>query len=702
MRISGKISLIVIVMSAVTLVVAGMALAVVHRYDSQLEAFKAASERAYNGEKLNRLVTAVVMDARGIYAAPSAEKAAPFAEGVLKTLDKIDALTAEWRPLVLAADLPAFDGVVTRAAEFRTFRTETARLAREVSVQAANEQGNNDKNRANRKAFQAEIDAVVAKDKADLAAIQAEIDGIGRQMTIMIVGTAFLGLAAGLLAAAAIARRELSRPISELTRSMTALAGGDLEIDLPQSKRSDEIGEMARAVEVFRSNGLSARRASTEDSVLREKTADLQVSMSHVVEAAAAGDFSRRITRTYGETSLDRFAGNVNELVAGVDRGIGETGRVIARLAQGDLTQPMTGDFQGAFAELQRNVNEALSVLQKTLGEVRSTTLEITGNSGELRSATDDLAKRTEQQAASLEQTSASLGQITVAVQTSTERAHEATVIVTQAKEAAAQSGTVVRSAVDAMGRIEQASSEIGKITNVIDEIAFQTNLLALNAGVEAARAGEAGKGFAVVAQEVRELAQRAASAAKDIKGLIAKSGAEVSTGVQLVQETGKVLGEIENRVLAITDHIHSIATAAREQATSLGEVSSAVNQMDKVTQQNAAMVQEANAATHRLSTEAETLAQMIEHFRLDQTQPVAAYAAAQARPGGSATPSRPTPVKAVATRTPAPKAATATARPVASPARKMMGSVARAFSAGSASHAAPAPAASQDNWEEF
>jgi methyl-accepting chemotaxis protein len=252
------------------------------------------------------------------------------------------------------------------------------------------------------------------------------------------------------------------------------------------------------------------------------------------------------------------------------------------------------------------------------------------------------------------------------------------------------------------MGRIEQASSEIGKITNVIDEIAFQTNLLALNAGVEAARAGEAGKGFAVVAQEVRELAQRAASAAKDIKGLIAKSGSEVSTGVQLVQETGKVLGEIENRVLAITDHIHSIATAAREQATSLGEVSSAVNQMDKVTQQNAAMVQEANAATHRLSTEAETLAQMIEHFRLDQAQPVAAYAAAQARTGAPATPSRPTPVKAVASRTPAPKAATATARPVASPARKMMGSVARAFSAGSASHAAPAPAASQDNWEEF
>ena len=701
MRIRGKISLIVIVMSVVTLVVAAMALAVVARYDSRLAAYSSASERAYNGEKLNRLVTAVVMDARGIYAAPTTAKAEPFAEGLLKTLDKIDVLTAEWRPLVPEADLPAFEAVVARAAEFRTFRTETARLARAVSVEAANAQGNTDQNRANRKAFQAEIDAVVTKDKADLAEIQAGIDGIGRQMTIMIAATALIGLAAGLLVAVSIARRELSRPISDLTRSMTALAGGDLDVDLPQARRSDEIGEMARAVEVFRSNGLTARRTSSEDGALREKTADLQVSMAHVVEAAAAGDFSRRITRTYGEPSLDRFAGNMNELVAAVDRGIGEAGRVIASLAQGDLTQPMTGDFQGAFADLQRNVNETLSVLQRTLGEVRSTTLEITGNSSELRSATDDLAKRTEQQAASLEQTSASLGQITVAVQTSTARAQEATVIVTQAKEAAAQSGTVVRSAVDAMGRIEQASSEIGKITNVIDEIAFQTNLLALNAGVEAARAGEAGKGFAVVAQEVRELAQRAARAAKDIKVLIAKSGAEVSTGVQLVQETGQVLGEIESRVLSITDHIHSIATAAREQATGLGEVSSAVNQMDKVTQQNAAMVEEANAATHRLSTEAENLAQMIGHFRLDQTHPVAAYATSSTRLVAAV---RPAPVKAAAPRTavPVPVPVSATSRPVASPARKMMGSVARAFSGGPATHATPAPAVSQDNWEEF
>jgi methyl-accepting chemotaxis protein len=237
--------------------------------------------------------------------------------------------------------------------------------------------------------------------------------------------------------------------------------------------------------------------------------------------------------------------------------------------------------------------------------------------------------------------------------------------MVTEAKDSAAESASVVRNAIDAMGRIEQASSEIGQITNVIDEIAFQTNLLALNAGVEAARAGDAGKGFAVVAQEVRELAQRAASAAKDIKSLISKSGGEVATGVKLVQATGAALGQIETRVLKINDHIHSIATAAREQATGLGEVSTAVNQMDQVTQRNAAMVEEANAATHKLSAEADNLANLIAYFKVER--------------------------EAVRTVAPAREAS----RPVASPARRMMGTVARAFGNGSA-------AVARDDWEEF
>jgi len=665
MKIRGKINLIVGIMSLLAVAITGMSLLIVSEYNDKLRQFQHASERAFKGERLNRLVTAVVMESRGIYASPTIEKAVPFAEGIIKNLEKIDGLLADWRPLVPADRLSAFDAVVRRAEEFKAFRTETARLGREVAPQAANEQGNNEANRANRKAFQAEIDVVVDADRESLQAITADLEAFEGWIVLLVLGLAGFGMAAGIGAAYYIATNQLSRPIVDLTQRMKLLAGGDLSVDVPFAGRKDEIGDMAAAVEVFKENGLAVRELNTQETVLREKSADLQSSIGVVVAAAAAGDFTRRIGKDYGDDDLNRFAASVNALVGSVDSGIAETRRVIASLAAGDLTHSMNGQFHGAFAELQKNVNDALSTLRKTLREVRAATDTINGNASELRSAADDLSKRTEQQAASLEETSAALDEITAAVKNSTERAQEATAMVTEAKENAAESASVVRDAIEAMGRIEQASSEIGQITNVIDEIAFQTNLLALNAGVEAARAGDAGKGFAVVAQEVRELAQRAASAAKDIKALISKSGDEVATGVKLVQATGAALGEIETRVLKINDHIHSIAIAAREQSTGLGEVSSAVNQMDQVTQRNAAMVEEATAATHKLSAEADGLAGLIAYFNVDGEQ-----------------------VRV-------PSLAKETSRPVASPARRMMGTVARAFGGGSATPA-------RDNWQEF
>ncbi len=678
MKIRGKIYLIVGVMSFIAMAITGMALVVATEYSSRLSHFENASDRAFKGERLNRLVTGVVMEARGIYASPSAEKAKTFGEGLMKNLDKMDALLTDWRPQVPAEQLAAFEAVVARAAEFRTFRSETVRLSQEVDPKAANEQGNNELNRANRKAFQAEIDAVVETDKQALEAIKADITAFEQSMITIILVMAGIGLVVGGGAAFYIATNQLSRPILDLTGKMKQLAAGDLDVTVPFAGRKDEIGEMAQAVEVFKRNGLAVRELNGHETVLREKSADLQASIAVVVAAAAAGDFRQRIEKDYHNEDLNRFAAGVNELVGSVDTGINETRRVIASLANGDLTQNMDGHFQGAFAELQQNVNDTLFTLQKTMREVRTTTDTINGNSAELRSATDDLSRRTEQQAAALEQTSAALDEITVAVRNSTERAQEATVMVTEAKQSAAQSGEVVRNTVSAMGRIEQASNEIGQITNVIDEIAFQTNLLALNAGVEAARAGDAGKGFAVVAQEVRELAQRAASAAKDIKVLISKSGTEVSTGVKLVQETGVVLGQIETSVLKINDHIHSIAVAAREQSTGLSEVSTAINQMDQVTQQNAAMVEEANAATHKLSSEADSLARLVSQFKVDQGH---AQGNGQSQGRGAG---------------PAP--AREAARPVASPARRMMGTVARAFGGGSSASAA----VSKDNWEEF
>ncbi|MEY9325045.1 HAMP domain-containing methyl-accepting chemotaxis protein [Sinorhizobium fredii] len=480
-----------------------------------------------------------------------------------------------------------------------------------------------------------------------------------RLTTFVLLGVACLSG----LAAMAFAIVGISRPINRTTEVMRTLSDGDLSVEIPFTDRTNEIGEMARAVEVFKRNGIKVRELNAQEAALQAKSADLQVSIGAVVSAAVAGDFTRRITKTYDNVDLDRFAASVNELIASVDRGIAETRRVVAALADGDLSETMRGEFQGAFGELQDNVNQTMANLRSVLGEVRSAIDTINGGAGEMRIASGDLSKRTEQQAASLEETSSALEEITAAVKSSTERALEASHMVDEARRSTEQSSAVVKDAVSAMGRIEEASGEIGQIINVIDEIAFQTNLLALNAGVEAARAGEAGKGFAVVAQEVRELAQRSANAAKDIKALISRSGEEVGAGVKLVTATGAALTLIEGHVVKVNEHVHSIATAAREQSTGLSEVSTAVNQMDQVTQQNAAMVEESTAATNRLADEAANLARLIARFRLE---------------AGAA-----------------PRLAGHPSTPAASPARALGGRLAKAFGGA-------APTATAANWQEF
>jgi len=675
LRIRGKINLLVGLLSLVACTIGGLSIYAIKEYQNQTVALDVIADRARRGEALNRLVTAVVMEARGIYAAKDKEAAGKFAEGLLKNLKDMDALLKEWKPQVPADQAAQFANLEKRFEEFRTFRTETARLGREVSPQDANAQGNNEANRENRKAYQAEIDAVVKADLKQLSEFKVHVENFGHTIFLVVVIVTAAGVIAGMLLGLYMASKELSGPILKLSGSMNAVAEGDLEAEVPYLGRKDEIGEMADAVQVFKRNGLEVRRMNAQEAAMRAKSDDLQAGMAEVVSAAAAGDFTARITKDYGDDNLNRFAANINSLLTSVDNGVTETGRVIATLANGDLTQTMNGSYHGVFAQLQSNVNETLYKLKGTMSEVRGSTEGISGNANELRSAADDLSRRTEQQAAALEQTSAALDEITAVVRNSTDRAQEASVMVSDTKEKTAHSAKVVREAVSAMGRIEQASREISQIINVIDEIAFQTNLLALNAGVEAARAGEAGKGFAVVAQEVRELAQRSANAAKDIKALITKSGEEVGHGVTLVQRTGEALDEIEKRVLGINDHIHSIATAAKEQSTGLQEVNTAINQMDQVTQRNAAMVEETSAATHKLSAETQNLVALVGRFRLGNDIAAApSYAAAPSRPA----------------------AATSRSAPVSSPARKMMGSVAKAFN-GSA-----AVAQVKDDWQEF
>ncbi|MBB4216502.1 methyl-accepting chemotaxis protein [Rhizobium sp. BK212] len=366
---------------------------------------------------------------------------------------------------------------------------------------------------------------------------------------------------------------QIVRPIRRLTETMSAIAGGNLALEIPGADRGDEIGAMSAAVAVFRANGLANKRLEEE--------------------AAANRNMSEEERRLKAEADRLR-AEQMAQATTGLADGL-------KHLAGGDLGFQLTQSFAPDFESLRADFNAAVAQLEQTLRAVAQSTGQIDSGTREISISTQDLAKRTEQQAASLEETAAALDQITANVSNSSKRAEEARTVAVQANASAVQSGKVVADAVHAMQKIEQSSNQVSNIIGVIDEIAFQTNLLALNAGVEAARAGDAGKGFAVVAQEVRELAQRSAQAAKEIKDLIRNSSVEVESGVKLVSETGVALKTIEDYIVTVNQHMDAIATSAKEQSLGLSEVNTAVNQMDQVTQQNAAMEQRGERhACHR------------------------------------------------------------------------------------------------------
>ncbi|MFN4205517.1 MAG: methyl-accepting chemotaxis protein [Agrobacterium albertimagni] len=316
-----------------------------------------------------------------------------------------------------------------------------------------------------------------------------------------------------------------------------------------------------------------------------------------------------------------KFATDVTARV----RTVSSLGDALKRLCSGDFGFQLTEPFSAEFEFLRHDLNRSVSQLCDTFREISASVELISQGTREITQGVGDLSRRTESQAANLEETAAALEEITANVGSSAQRAQEARTVAGSAKASAEKSGDVVAHAVDAMSRIEDSSSKISNIIGVIDEIAFQTNLLALNAGVEAARAGEAGRGFAVVAQEVRELAQRSAKAAKEIKDLIQNSASEVASGVKLVSDTGGALKSISQLIVEINDHVVAISTAAREQSSGLVEVNSAVNGMDQMTQQNAAMVEESSAAASTLSTETDKLRGMIGQFNLGDQQSGAA-----------------------------------------------------------------------------
>lgn len=315
-------------------------------------------------------------------------------------------------------------------------------------------------------------------------------------------------------------------------------------------------------------------------------------------------------------TKVVQFATDVTERVVAV----GEIADALQRLSEGNLGFRLDRPFAADFESLRENFNGAVIQLNSALLNVSCSATEIDTGTREVSENARELGRRTEQQAAALEETAAALDEITANVSNSSKRTQEARLAAEEANNKAVQSGQIVQQAMGAMSRIEASSSQIASIISVIDEIAFQTNLLALNAGVEAARAGEAGKGFAVVAQEVRELAQRSARAAKEIAGLIGNSSREVQSGVRLVGDTGVALRSIEEAIALVNDHMQAIASAAHEQAQGITEVNGAVNQMDQVTQKNTAMVEKLTASSAVLAGETEQLRQLVGNFVLDDT----------------------------------------------------------------------------------
>ncbi|AYC99455.1 methyl-accepting chemotaxis protein [Neorhizobium sp. NCHU2750] len=408
------------------------------------------------------------------------------------------------------------------------------------------------------------------------------------EQTWMMIASGVVLLGAVIVALYFASGSLLRRPLKALLGNVGQLGEGRYDQEVLGQDRNDEIGALARSLEGFRHSLADGRKMASEAEVQRNEAEGLRHRSAAEREAAAREQ-----------------AHVVASLAAG-----------LAELSNGNLQHRLSGEFPGEYAKLKHDFNNAVDSIEDTVIAVTSSIRNIGSGTREISASTGDLSHRTEQQAASLEETAAALNELTEQVNSSAENAGTAASTVNLACDDAEKSGEVVQKAVASMQAIAHSSQEISRIIGVIDEIAFQTNLLALNAGVEAARAGEAGKGFAVVAQEVRELAQRSATAAKEIKALITASSTQVHEGVDLVGKAGDALQKIAVQVMQINGLIREISSSAGEQAVGLKEINSAVNQMDQVTQQNAAMVEETTAASAVLNGEAETLRELVQRFR--------------------------------------------------------------------------------------
>ncbi|WP_439497088.1 methyl-accepting chemotaxis protein [Bosea sp. (in: a-proteobacteria)] len=431
--------------------------------------------------------------------------------------------------------------------------------------------------------------------KSETEATSAKLDAEASKLGILILALSALGVLLGLAGAALLTRLSITRPLEALKSRMGDLANGNYAVEIAGQSRRDEIGAMARAVQVFKENGLAVQRLEAETA-----------------EGRDAADQQRRQTeaeRTAHAQEQEKLAFEQSQVMELLGEGLD-------LLSKGDLTYRIDAEVAASYEKLRDDFNLAVRQLSETVTTIQATAADVGSAAREINTGADDLSKRTEEQASSLEETAATTEELAASVKASANASKQAVSLADEAMDVARKGGAIVDDAVEAMARIEAASKKISDIIRVIDDIAFQTNLLALNAAVEAARAGDAGKGFAVVASEVRTLAQRSSTAAKDISALISTSGEEVAQGVGLVRSAGEALRQIVEASRKVSTTVSEISTASGEQANGIDEMSQAVAHMDEMTQQNAALAEQSAASATALSDQILRLNELVASFR--------------------------------------------------------------------------------------